>query len=66
MRSYTIYGIKDGGPETYVSTVTSAAAGKTIHQGMKTQGYFDTMIVRDCLGGEQLRKDLKEEESING
>lgn len=60
MRSYTVYGVKDGGPEVYVDTAHSAADGKHIHQLMKLQGYFDEMIVRDALGGKQIHRMLKE------
>jgi hypothetical protein len=65
MRSYKVYGIKDGGPETFVAVVTTAHEGKTTHNGMKVAGYFDTIIVRDALGGVQMRKELKEEENVN-
>ncbi len=60
MRSYTVYGVKDGGPEVYVDTVYSPAGGKQVHQLMKLQGYFDEMIVRDALGGKQIHRMLKE------
>jgi len=26
---------------------------------MKSQGYWDTMIVRNCLGGHVMRKEFK-------
>jgi hypothetical protein len=65
MRSYKVYGIKNGGPETFVATVTNASEGKTTHNGMKVAGYFDTMIVRNVLGGHVMRKELKEEETVN-
>jgi hypothetical protein len=61
MRSYRVYGIKDGGAEQYVTVVHSAAEGKTAHDLMKTQGYFDEIVVRDVLGNTMLRKDLKKE-----
>ena len=60
MRSYRVYGIKNGGAEQYVDTVYSAAEGKQIHQMMKIQGYFDEMVVRDALGGKQIHRNLKE------
>lgn len=60
MRSYKVYGIRDGGAETYVDTAYSADEGKQIHAMMKTQGYFDEMVVRDVLGGVQIRRSLKE------
>ena len=50
-RSYKIYGVKDGGAEQWVDTVSNAADGKTVHQMMKEQGYFDFIRCRDCLGG---------------
>lgn len=61
MRSYKVFGIRDGGAETYVDTAYSAEDGKHIHQLMLVQGYFDEMIVRDCLGGVAMRKDLRRE-----
>jgi hypothetical protein len=51
MRSYKIFGIKDGGAEEWVTTVSNAADGKQAHQDMKTQGYFDYIRCRDVLGG---------------
>ena len=60
MRSYTVYGVKDGGAEVYVDTVYSPAEGKQVHQLMKLQGYYDEMIVRDALGGKQIHRMLKE------
>ena len=60
MRSYRVYGIKNGGAEQYVDTVYSAAEGKQIHQMMKIQGYFEEMVVRDALGGKQIHRLLKE------
>ena len=38
----------------------SAAEGKVAHSAMRSQAYFDEMIVRDCLGGTVMRKELKE------
>jgi hypothetical protein len=61
MRSYKVFGIKDGGAEQYVTTVHSSDEGKTAHQMLLVQGYFDEMIVRDVLGNTMLRKDLKKE-----
>jgi len=61
MRSYKVFGIKDGGAETYVDTVFSATEGKQIHALMKAQGYYNEMVVRDALGGVQIRRKLKEE-----
>ena len=58
-RSYKIFGIKDGGKEQYVDTVSSAQAGKTVHSQMKTQGYYDYIRCRDCLGGLRFEYNLK-------
>tara|TARA_B110000305_G_C19052817_1_gene453471 strand:- start:129 stop:326 length:198 start_codon:yes stop_codon:yes gene_type:complete len=60
MRSYKVFGIKDGAAEVYITTVYSAAEGKVAHNAMRSQAYFDEMIVRDCLGGTVMRKELKE------
>lgn len=60
MRSYKVYGIRQGGAEVYVDTVHSPAEGKQVHQMMKLQGYYDEMVVRDALGGKVMQKNLKE------
>ena len=60
MRSFRVYGIKDGGAEQYVDTAYSPAEGKQIHAMMKIQGYFDEIVVRDALGGKQIHRKLKE------
>ena len=60
-RSYRIYGIKDGGKEEFVTSVSNAADGKAAHQAMKQQGYFDTLRFRDVLGGLRFEYNL-----ING
>jgi len=61
MRSYKVYGIRDGGAETYVDTVHSSTEGKQVHKMMKIQGYYDEMIVRDALGGKAMHRKLNEE-----
>jgi len=63
MRSYKVYGIRDGGAETYVDTVFSAEEGKQIHALMKAQGYYNEMVVRDCLGGKVIHRNLHEEKT---
>lgn len=60
MRSYRVYGIKAGGSEVYVDTAHSPAEGVHIHSLMKTQGYFDEMVVRDVLGNKQIHRSLRE------
>jgi hypothetical protein len=47
-----------------VDTAYSPAEGKQIHTLMKTQGYFDEMVVRDVLGGVQIRRTLKAEATV--
>ena len=37
-RSFKIFGIKDGGSEEWVDTVSSPKAGKAAHEAMKTEG----------------------------
>lgn len=64
MRSYKVYGIKDGGAEQYVDTIHSPVEGKQVHQMMKVQGYYDEMVVRDCLGGKQMHWNLHTEENL--
>ena len=58
-RSYKIFGIKDGGPEEWVDTVSNAADGKAVHNAMKVQGYFDYIRCRDCLCGLRFEYNLK-------
>jgi hypothetical protein len=58
MRSYTVYGVKDG-VEDYVTVVHSADEGKQVHQQMRAGGFYDTIRVRDCLGGLQFESSLK-------
>jgi hypothetical protein len=60
MRSYKVYGIRNGGSEEYVDTVFSPEEGKQVHQLMKAQGYWDEIVVRDALGGKQIHRSLKE------
>jgi hypothetical protein len=59
MRSYKIFGIKDGGKEVWVDTVTNAEHAKTVHQAMRRQGYYDYIRCRDCLGGLRFEYNLK-------
>ena len=61
MRSYKVFGIKDGGAETYIDTVYDAEDGKLLHNAIKAQGYWDQMIVRDVLGGKVMHKDFRKE-----
>jgi hypothetical protein len=64
MRSYKVFGIKDGGAEVYGGTAHSPAEGKQIHQQLKVQGYFDEMVVRDCLGGKRMHRNLRTDENL--
>lgn len=64
MRSYKVYGIKDGGAEKYVTTVHSADEGKTAHAMLKAQGYFDEIVVRDVLGNKMIHRKLKEVDTV--
>ena len=64
MRSYKVYGVREGDDEVYVDTAYSATEGKDIHLMMKVQGYFDEMVVRDCLGGVQMRRCLRTGENL--
>lgn len=60
MRSYTVFGIKAGGSEVYVTTIYSNEEGKLAHSLMKTQGYWDEIVVRDVLGNKMIHHRLKE------
>ena len=59
MRSYKIFGIKDGGKEQYVATISNADDGKKAHHEMKDQGYFDYIRCRDVLGGLRFEYNLR-------
>jgi len=61
MRSYRLYGIKDGGAEEYIITIYSADEGKRIHSALKKEGHYTELLVRDCLGGLRNRFNLKKE-----
>lgn len=58
-RSYTVHGVTTELDEVYVTTVYSAAQGKAAHADMKTQGKFDYIRLRDCLGGLRFEYNLK-------
>ena len=58
-RSFKIFGIKDGGSEEWVDTVSSPKAGKAAHEAMKTEGHFDYIRCRDCLGGLRFEYNLR-------
>jgi len=51
MRSMKIFGIRQGGSEEWVDTVTSAREGKAARERIRREGYYDEIVVRDCLGG---------------
>jgi len=56
-RSFKVYGIKDG-DEVYVDTAYSPDDGKRIHSQMKRDGEYDSILVRDALGGVVMRREL--------
>lgn len=58
MRSYKVYGVKAGGSEEYVNTIHSKEEGTTVHRAMKAGGWYDKIVVRDCLGGKMFEKQL--------
>jgi hypothetical protein len=59
MRSFKIFGVKDGGAEQWVDTVSNAADGKAVHAAMKAQGHYDYIRARDVLGGLRFEYNLK-------
>lgn len=61
MRSYTVYGIVNG-EEHYVGVVHSAQEGKVLHQQMWLGGFYDSIRVKDCLGGIQFESKLRTQE----
>jgi hypothetical protein len=63
MRSYSVYGIREG-VETFVTTVHTATEGKTAHQLMKVQGFYEAIKVTDVLGGICFISDLRTGEKI--
>lgn len=58
MRSFNIYGIRNGGSEQYIDTVYSMQEGMEVYRMMVSQGYYHQMVVRDALGGKQMHRDL--------
>ena len=58
MRSLKIYGIHQGGSEQWVDTVSSASAGKQVREEIRARGYYDEIVVRDCLGGFCFRETV--------
>ena len=63
MRSYSVYGIREG-VETLVTTVYTAEEGKIAHQLMRAQGFYEVIRVRDVLGGTCFVYDLRTGEKI--
>lgn len=64
MRSYQVYGIRDGGSEQFVTTVHNSAEGQTAHQQMKAQGYYDEIVVRDVMGNKRIHRSLRSEQNF--
>lgn len=58
MRSMKIFGIRAGGSEEWVDTVTSAREGKRVRDRIRAQGYYDEIVVRDCVGGFCFRETV--------
>ena len=59
MRTFGIYTVTDGGPEVFITSVASAAAGKAEHARLKAEGTADYIRCRDCLGGLRFEYNLK-------
>lgn len=58
MRSYKVFGTK-AGIEIYVTTVTSADAGRAVQDLMRREGEYETIRVRDCFENLKFEYDLK-------
>jgi len=58
MRTAVIYGIRDGGPEEVIKTVSSAKDGIDTVDKVREDGYYTEVVVRDCLGGLRARQQL--------
>lgn len=63
MRSYTVYGTVNG-EEHYAGVAHNPSEGKVIHQQMQLAGVYDTIRVKDCLGGIQFERNLRTGEKI--
>ena len=58
MRSFKLFGVKDGGPEIDSDTNSSPNAGKAIRERMIAEKQFDYLRCRDCLGGLRFEINL--------
>ena len=58
MRSFKLFGVKDGGTEIYIDTISSPNAGKAIRERLIAEKRFDYLRCRDCLGGLRFEINL--------
>lgn len=58
MRSFKLFGVKDGGPEIYIDTISSPNAGKAIRERLIAEKQYDYLRCRDCLGGLRFEINL--------
>jgi hypothetical protein len=58
MRSFKLFGVKNGGSEIYIDTIASPYAGKAIRERLRAENHFDYLRCRDCLGGLRLEINL--------
>lgn len=64
MRSYTVWGVRDG-METQVSTVYSPDQGKAVYAQMMLQGQYEEMRVRDVFGNLCFAWNLKTDQKVH-
>lgn len=55
MRSFKVYGIRQGGAEKWVTNAHTAGKARTTCEMMIEQGYYDEMIIRDALGFKKIQ-----------
>ena len=66
MRSFKLFGVKNGGPEVYIDTISDPTAGKVIRDRLAAEKQFDYLRCRDCLGGQIRNKSSdRQENSLN-
>ena len=58
MRSFKLFGVKNGGPEVYIDTISDPTAGKVIRDRLIAEKQYDYLRCRDCLGGLRLEINL--------
>ena len=58
MRTYNVYGIKDGGTPEFVRSVASPEEGKAVHAQMKAGGFYNEIRVENVLGDVMFQRKI--------